>query len=339
MLGTSELLPRSAFMASIFRVAVGSISLATLTVSMLLLCVTIGARYSLRRTVQGSSQNPTPIITFRTQQIPIFTALAQAHVLRAFDTWTVKAFKDNDADPRVRHGIATCFKVAVLQLCQAANLSVSDRCGAQGLFEYNQMSGFHAVGRGIAIAEGDILVLSIRLATELLLERYELPGPSDHTSILARHESSLLSEARHTLSKLSSHRSSHFNRLVLPLCQPIVEAIGYRMAYDAAVSTGVPQCLIDLYVVSIMKLDSAWYSEIGGVGRQERYMMEDKAVSEVGNRLEEFVQDLQAEPYVAAPISSDEKWRDFVAEVPAYEGGTSSAPVLMTPHSLRLSRL
>ena len=111
------------------------------------------------------------------------------------------------------------------------------------------------------------------------------------------------------------------------------------MAYDAAVSTGVPQCLIDLYVVSIMKLDSAWYSEIGGVGRQERYMMEDKAVSEVGNRLEEFVQDLQAEPYVAAPISSDEKWRDFVAEGPAYEGGTSSAPVLMTPHSLRLSRL
>ena len=167
MLGTSELLPRSAFMASIFRVAVGSISLATLTVSMLLLCVTIGARYSLRRTVQGSSQNPTPIITFRTQQIPIFTALAQAHVLRAFDTWTVKAFKDNDADPRVRHGIATCFKVAVLQLCQAANLSVSDRCGAQGLFEYNQMSGFHV--RTICLITNGCLCPHFRLSDAVSL--------------------------------------------------------------------------------------------------------------------------------------------------------------------------
>jgi alkylation response protein AidB-like acyl-CoA dehydrogenase len=143
MLGTSEFLPRSMFMASIFRVAVGSIALATVAVSILLLCVTIGARYSLRRTILGSSDTPTPIINFRTQQIPIFSALAQGHVLRAFDTWAVEAFMDTEADPRVRHGVAACFKVAAVQICQAANLSISDRCGAQGIFEYNQMSGLH----------------------------------------------------------------------------------------------------------------------------------------------------------------------------------------------------
>jgi alkylation response protein AidB-like acyl-CoA dehydrogenase len=143
MLGTSEFLPRSVFMTSIFRVAVGSIAIATIAVSILFVCVTIGARYSLRRTVLGNSETPTPIIDFRTQQIPIFTALAQAHVLRAFDAWAVEAFRDNEADLRVRHGVAACFKVAVVQLCQAANLSVSDRCGAQGLFEYNQMSSLH----------------------------------------------------------------------------------------------------------------------------------------------------------------------------------------------------
>lgn len=178
------------------------------------------------------------------------------------------------------------------------------------------------------------------LATELLLNRYELPEPLDHQSILARHEASLLSEAREILSRLSSHRSPHFNRLVLPLCQPIVEAIGHRMAYDAAVSVGVPQCLIDLFVISIMKLDSSWYSEAGGIRKRERYDMEDKAVSEVGTRLEEFIQDLQAEPYTTAPISSEEKWQDFVADLPAYDGGAGSDPALISPmNPVMLARL
>jgi acyl-CoA oxidase len=143
MLGTSEFIPQPMFMASISRVAVGTIALTTVSISMLLLCVTIGARYSLRRTVLGSSQTPIPIITFRTQQIPIFSALAQAHVLRAFDTWAVTQFMNTEADHRIRHGIAACFKVAAVQLCQAANLSISERCGAQGLFDHNQMSGLH----------------------------------------------------------------------------------------------------------------------------------------------------------------------------------------------------
>jgi acyl-CoA oxidase len=147
MLGSSEFIPRPAFMASIWRVAVGSISLSTSAVSAMLLSVTIGAHYSLRRTVLGSSETPFPIINFRTQQIPIFTALAQGHVLRAFDTWAVRAFMESEADLRVRHGIAACFKVAVVQLCQAANLSVSDRCGVQGLFEHNQMSVLHVRAR------------------------------------------------------------------------------------------------------------------------------------------------------------------------------------------------
>jgi hypothetical protein len=103
------------------------------------------------------------------------------------------------------------------------------------------------------------------------------------------------------------------------------------MAYDAAVSSGVPQCLIDLYIISIMKLDSSWYSEVGGVRRRERYEMEDKALSEVGDRLEEFIQDLQAEAYATAPISSEEKWQDFVADLPAFDGGASSAPAVIAP--------
>jgi acyl-CoA oxidase len=143
MLGTFEYVPRSIFMASISRVAVGSIALAAGVVSALLLCVTIGARYSLRRTVLGSSETPVPIISFRTQQIPIFTTLAQAHVLCAFETSAIESFMDSKADSRVRHGIAACFKVATIQLFQWANFAISSRCGAQGLFEYKQVSSLY----------------------------------------------------------------------------------------------------------------------------------------------------------------------------------------------------
>ena len=143
LLDSPDHLDRNVFMASLFRVAVGSIALGTTAASILRVVASIGARYSLRRTVIGNGSTPSPIINFRTQQIPIFTALAQAHVVRAFDKWAVDAFRDVDMDPRVRHGIAACFKVTAVQLSQAANLSVSDRCGAQGVFEHNQMSVLH----------------------------------------------------------------------------------------------------------------------------------------------------------------------------------------------------
>lgn len=158
LLGSTDHLDRNIFMMSISRVAVGSIALATLAASFFRVVATIAARYSQRRTVIGNGSTPAPIMQFRTQQIPIFTALAQAHVLRAFDRWAVDAFSDLDEDPRVRHGIAACFKVTTVQISQAATISVSDRCGAQGLFEHNQMSVLH-VSRFYFLNCGDLLTL------------------------------------------------------------------------------------------------------------------------------------------------------------------------------------
>lgn len=328
LLGSTDHLDRNIFMMSISRVAVGSIALATLAASFFRVVATIAARYSQRRTVIGNGSTPAPIMQFRTQQIPIFTALAQAHVLRAFDRWAVDAFSDLDEDPRVRHGIAACFKVTTVQISQAATISVSDRCGAQGLFEHNQMSVLHAEMRGIAIAEGDNLALSIRLATEILLGRYALPPPADPQCLLARHEASLISEARSILSTLSSHRSPDFNRLILPMCMPLVEAIGHRMAYDASVAAQVPQCLIDLFVASVIKMDAAWYSEVGGITRRNQAFLVDKAVTAMSADLEYHIQSLDAEPYVTAPISSSHKWEDFVAGLPTYDAAAAAAAPL-----------
>ncbi|KIJ37787.1 hypothetical protein M422DRAFT_95671, partial [Sphaerobolus stellatus SS14] len=67
-------------------------------------------------------------------------------------------FLDQSIDFHVHHAIATVFKVVMMQHRQAANLGLGDRCGVQGLFEYNQ---FSADMRGTAISEGDTLGLSI----------------------------------------------------------------------------------------------------------------------------------------------------------------------------------
>lgn len=132
----------------------------------------------MRRVVHSDGEL-VPIFSFRTQQIPILTTIAQAFVLRAFHQHAIKLFADEEMSPFVRHGVATAFKAVVIRDLLSSTSALSERCGAQGLFGFNQLILYH-VGfpiicciryqlislqdeiRGVAIAEGDVLVLSIR---------------------------------------------------------------------------------------------------------------------------------------------------------------------------------
>jgi acyl-CoA oxidase len=69
-------------------------------------------------------------------------AIAQSFVMEAFHRWAVGVFKTSQ-DPRVQHAIATILKVTMIDLAQAAHLTLGDRCGAQGLFEVNQLAAMH----------------------------------------------------------------------------------------------------------------------------------------------------------------------------------------------------
>nr|VWP01919.1 Aspartyl proteinase [Ganoderma boninense] len=100
-----------------------------------------------------------------------------------------------------------------------------------------------------------------------------LPPPADPNSLLARHEASLLQNLRGVLKNISHHRSTEVNRLILPHCQPVMEAIRRQMSYEAAVAQGVRQCLVYLYVAKITKLDSASYWEHVGLGQRVRREM------------------------------------------------------------------
>lgn len=166
------------------------------------------------------------------------------------------------------------------------------------------------------------------LASELLIGRYDMPEAADPKSLLARHEAGLFEEARTVVMSLGAgHRSEAFNRLVLPLCQPLIEAIGHRMAYDAAVKAKVSQDIIDLYVANALKHDASWYIEHAGLTRRKIAELEDKAASTLLPQLDVLLDGTGAAPYCHAPIVSDEAWKAFVASLPHY-GGDATVNVI-----------
>ncbi|KAI0292233.1 acyl-CoA dehydrogenase NM domain-like protein [Multifurca ochricompacta] len=303
---------RIAFFNNIYRVAVGTIALSALGIPSLQVASYIAARYSLRRHVVDAGGVSKPIISFRTQKQPILTAVAQSFVLEAMHKQSVAWFMDPALDPRVRHAVATVHKVMMIQTAQAANFILGDRCGAQGLFESNQLPSMHSDMRGIAIAEGDMLGISIRLASELLLGRYAIEPSRYPDSLLAQHERGLFSELRAILAAAPSHRSSTYDRDVLPRSLPLIQAIGHRIAYDAARAAQVDPPLLDLFEAASVLLDEAWYVENLGVSRAELREREARAIEAAFPHLEEYLSRMDVAPYVVAPIVSEDRWQRFI---------------------------
>jgi hypothetical protein len=171
--------PREAFFDNIYRVITGTISMGACAVSVMRVASYVAAKYSLRRSVIDSATKlPKSIMFFSTQYTPVISAIAQSLVMRLFADYCHKLFV-NAVDPTMKHFIAAVMKTTTIRATHATILELSDRCGAQGLFEANQLSVMHvstlysavdekahrgtkADTRGAAIAEGDILVISIR---------------------------------------------------------------------------------------------------------------------------------------------------------------------------------
>jgi len=84
------------------------------------------------------------------------------------------------------------------------------------------------------------------------------------------------------------------------------------MAYDAAIEASVDPALIDIYLSSVILSDPAWYSESDDpavhLSRSEQLEMQLDACTKGVVRLEEWLDKLEVEPYVLAPIVSEERW-------------------------------
>ncbi|VDB99855.1 unnamed protein product [Peniophora sp. CBMAI 1063] len=311
------------FSGLITRVAVGSLALSLVCVSVISTCATIGFMYSRRRTVTGVTGGQIPIFSFVTQQKPIALAVAQAFVFKALAKWASSFFADATVDLRIRHGVAAASKAVITRRATEACLSISERCGAQGLFGDNQMAALFNDVRMVIVAEGDVLVLCIRLTMELLLGKYRLPPSTHPESALAQHEAALFAELSSILSTASHHRDPEVSRRILPHCQTFVGAIGDRMAYDAALDAGVMPSLLDLYVSDAIQRDGSWYSEQAGLSRSEQSAAVQAALNAVLPQMESLVDDLGVQPYLTAPIVSEKTWARFDSALPTYTSSHS----------------
>ncbi|KAH9941951.1 acyl-CoA dehydrogenase NM domain-like protein [Amylocystis lapponica] len=324
---------RATFIAAIWRVSVGSLALATLGIPFLSVNTYVAARYSLRRTTTGPDGVQVPIMSFRTQQLPIMHAIAQIEVMKAHKQVAIELYRDTSLDPRVRSGVAAAAKASMTEHTCTSLALLSERLGANGVFEHNGVMQSELTMRGIRIAEGDVLVLSIRLANELLLGRYELPKSRHPECLLARHEEGLFAGCRALLASVGwNHRHESLSRLLLPLCLPLVRAIGHRMGYEAALDLGVDKPLLDLYEAGVVLADSGWYVEHAGLSQTEQHKMEDVAVTAAMAHLEEYLAKNRAEPFVANnPILSQETFDSFLGSLVVFSGNAEQALIPSPP--------
>ncbi|KAG6831551.1 hypothetical protein H0H92_009470 [Tricholoma furcatifolium] len=311
----------------IWRIQLGTMAVPAPWISAIKAVAYIGGRYSMHRCLVGKRTEPVPIISFRTQQWPIVHATAVGMVMANWFPIIVEQAMKKTADHRVRHALTVITKATICRHFQRCVPEVAERCGAQGTFEHNYMARIENDGKGVIIAEGDVLTLCIRLFSELLQKRYTVPMPDPDESLLALHASSLLEENIALLQSIGGdYRSDDFNALILPQSQAVVEAMGHALAYSAAVRSNLPQPILDVYECAVIRQDPAWYSEQGGLSRLNQRRREDAAVSAMLPNLSLYLEQLDIAKYVQAPIVTDAFWKDYLANLPIYSGNAVPDP-------------
>ena len=119
------------------------------------------------------------------------------------------------------------------------------------------------------------------------------------------------------------HRSKGFNRDILALSPPLVEAIGYRMAFEAAQEANISPKVLNLYESGVVKEDSAWYAEKGGLSRELRREMEAQAADDLLPHLKGIMHDSGLQDYCNALMISRALWNEFVYGLETFEGDAS----------------
>ncbi|TGJ80501.1 hypothetical protein E0Z10_g8262 [Xylaria hypoxylon] len=329
---------RADFFRQIHRVPVGTLSLSMTNIPALQQSALIAGTYSSRRHVTADSGTKgIPIIQFPTQYRPILDAIVQSWAYDAFAGEAIALFMNAELGMEVRHAVAVCFKTAVGTDTQITINELAERCGWQGLFAYNEIIELALALRGNAVAEGDYTVLCIRLVSEVLLGRYQLPEAMMKTCPLARHEIGIWQEAREMIESLGdkNHRSEEVNAHLLPRCRDMVKATGHRMAYEAAATSGKlkPEAL-QLFESTCMKTDLSWYCQFERLSRNEFLANDAKAAKEALPLLREFLCQSRPSRATVAPIVDEESWDEFIESLPVFTH--TKAVALMSSPSYRL---
>jgi acyl-CoA oxidase len=193
-----------------------------------------------------------------------------------------------------------------------------------------QISELWLAERGNSIAEGDFVVLCIRLASEVLLGRYAPSKARDPQCLLARHEVGVWNEARQIFASLKGgHRGPEFNARILPLSLSLVQATGQRMAYEAAKDAlvhgtthglGMTSQVLDLYESTCMMEDQSWYVGNGIMSRQELLDRNVDAVTSMLPLLGDMINDTAVNAFIDAPMVGQDKLAAFFSSLPSFHG-------------------
>lgn len=129
-------------------------------------------------------------------------------------------------------------------------------------------------------------------------------------------------------SSSSSHRSARFNASILPLAQPLVEALGWRLVHDGATAHNVDPDLLALFEAGVAVRGASWLVENGVKGcgsRREIMAREERAIDRLVGRLDGLLGGLGVEGYLRGrvPILGEGEWEGFVGGLPRFESGGS----------------
>ncbi|OQE88305.1 hypothetical protein PENNAL_c0017G11826 [Penicillium nalgiovense] len=300
---------RDQYLSAIDRLGTGALALSLWIIPFLKCATFIVGSYSQRRTVQqGAKGERAPIISFRTQQLPIMHSLAQIAVMKSFADWLTGVYSnDVSLHPGARRGLGVILKILFIFNGQGSLANLIERSGAQGMYPHNQLAAFE--------------VWSLHgLATELLIGRYKIPEATKPNCLLAQHETGVITELKELHRHIKDHRSAEYNSYILPHCRPMILAIGQRMAYEAAANAGVDPSLLALYEAGAIKSDPSWYVEYQGLSRKAQFEMERKALDGVLPRLDEHLRNLDIEAFCTAPMLSSDRLEGLMGAIPSFTG-------------------
>jgi acyl-CoA oxidase len=151
--------------------------------------------------------------------------------------------------------------------------------------------------------------------SELLGGKLKLPTCQNALTLLAQQEQGLMNDIQSRLTEVGGyrqHRSQAFNQHVLPLCRPLVEAIGHRMAYEAAQQAGISSDVLELYErLSASKPLIYLSAQSMGKARCGDPLLDEQYESTLAQIRSESLHRDPVDDYITAPIVSEEKWNDF----------------------------
>jgi acyl-CoA oxidase len=114
------------------------------------------------------------------------------------------------------------------------------------------------------------------------------------------------------LHRFMENRGDKYNSLPLQRCQPLVDAIGYRLAYEAALNAGVSSEFLELFTLGVIMQDMSWFTQHLKLSREDIFQQEARVLTKALPTLKKHLADIHIEPYCTAPIPSQDSMNSFV---------------------------